>query len=65
MSSEFKCEIQPVLKPSQVAEKFQVTEQTVKNWCREGKIDAFKLPSGEWRIKLTTCEKIMNGGEGS
>lgn len=61
MSSDFKCEIQPVLKPSQVAEKFQVTVQTVKNWCRDGKIDAFKLPSGEWRIKLDTCQKIMNG----
>lgn len=59
--SEFKCEIQPVLKPEQVAEIFQVTVQTVKNWCRDGRIQAFKLPSGEWRIQLDTCEKLIKG----
>jgi len=57
----FSCSIQPVLTPKQVAELFQVSVQTVKNWCREDKIEAFKLPSGEWRIKLNTCEEIIKG----
>lgn len=59
MSSEFKCQIQPVLKPEQVAEIFQVSVQTVKNWCREGRIEAFKLPSGEWRVRADICTKII------
>ena len=58
-----KCTITPVLTPKQVAEIFQVSIQTVKNWCREGKIEAFKLPSGDWRVRADICNKIMEGND--
>jgi len=59
--SGLSCEIQPVLTPKQVADIFKVSVQTVKNWCRSGKIKAIKIPSGEWRVVYKDCEEIIEG----
>lgn len=40
----------PLLTPEQVAEFFQVTPYTVREWLKNGTLSGSK-PTGRWRIK--------------
>jgi excisionase family DNA binding protein len=49
------------LTPSQVANQLGVDRRTVNNWCRAGKLQAFRTPGGHWRIAATEVEKMRRG----
>lgn len=44
-----------------VAETFNVNRETVRRWCREGKIEYIKLPGtkGEYRFSKDNVEKFI------
>ena len=39
-----------LLTTTDVAEILQVSQSTVLNWCRDGRILAIRLPSGQYRV---------------
>ncbi|TMB70116.1 MAG: helix-turn-helix domain-containing protein [Chloroflexi bacterium] len=49
-----------LLTPEQVAERLQVTERTVYDWLRRGKLPALKL-GRLWRIRPEDLEAFLLG----
>lgn len=45
----------------EVARLVGVTNQTVINWCRSGKVKYGQLPSGQFIIPAEEVDKIING----
>ena len=43
-----------------VAEQFQVTPATVRNWVEKGYLHAVRLPSGQRRIPETEVVRMLN-----
>ena len=43
----------------QTAEACQVTDWTVRNWIRAGKLRAVVMPSGRLRIERPELERVM------
>ncbi len=48
-----------MLTPSEVAKQLTVTPATVLRWCHAGKIEAIRLPSGQWRIRQAVVDRIL------
>ena len=46
------------LSTEEVADRFQVDEQTVRRWIKSGKLEAFK-PGREWRIPPAALETLV------
>lgn len=44
--------------PSEVAEHLGVSKQTIWTWIRQGKLDAVKINSRNYRIELETIKKL-------
>jgi len=42
-----------------LAKFFGVTKQTVRGWCKKGKLPAFKIGK-EWKIRVTDLQKIID-----
>ena len=49
-----------LLTPAQVAERLQITERTVYEWIRGGKLTALKL-GRLWRIRQDDLEAFLKG----
>ena len=49
-----------LLTPAQVAERLQITERTVYEWIRGGKLLALKL-GRLWRIRQDELEAFLEG----
>jgi len=49
-----------LLTPTQVAERLQITERTVYEWIRGGKLTALKL-GRLWRIRQDELEAFLEG----
>ncbi len=43
----------------QVARIFHVDYQTVWRWVKAGKVDAFKTPGNQWRVRAAVVEAIL------
>jgi excisionase family DNA binding protein len=39
-----------------------VTDETVREWCRDGRIEAKKLPNGGWRIHRGELDRLKKDG---
>jgi len=39
-----------------------VSVQTLRKWCNEGKIKCVRLPNGHRRIPVEEVRRILNGG---
>jgi excisionase family DNA binding protein len=52
---------EPLLSPTQVAERLQVSEYTAVKWMRQGRIKARKLGKF-WRVKPEDLETFIEGG---
>lgn len=50
-----------LLTATQVAEKLQVSPETVTDWAKNGKIDFIELPSGRYRYREETVTAILAG----
>lgn len=48
-----------LLTPEQVAEFFQVTPYTVREWLKDGKLPGTK-PTGRWRVKQSDVIEFAN-----
>jgi excisionase family DNA binding protein len=47
---------------TEVAELFRIDRKTVAKWCRDGTLDAVRIgEGGDWRIKRTCVDAILNG----
>lgn len=44
----------------QLAKFLKVTKATVRDWCKHGKIPAFKIGK-EWKIRVEDLQKSING----
>ena len=42
----------------ELAKFFGVTEKTIWEWCRDGKLPAFKIGK-EWRVRLSDLNKTI------
>lgn len=49
----------PKLRPDEVARYFDVTDRTVYNWCRDGKIVFEQLPTGIIRIPRVAVIEVI------
>lgn len=59
-----------LLTVEQVAQRWQVHTRTVKRWIADGKLNAVRLPSGRYRIRVADAEAALRdtqpaGDEGS
>jgi len=52
------------LKVSEIARDLRVCEQTVQTWIRLGKLRAFRIPGGAYRIPPTELAKLKMPVEG-
>lgn len=50
--------------PKKVAETFQVTQDTVHNWRRQGLLKGVKI-NGRWRIYRSSVIALANARHGS
>ncbi|MDE1577016.1 MULTISPECIES: helix-turn-helix domain-containing protein [Actinotignum] len=48
-----------LLTTADVANCVGASRISVLNWCKSGKITAFKLPSGKWRIPKSEVDRIL------
>ncbi|WP_420909484.1 helix-turn-helix domain-containing protein [Actinotignum sanguinis] len=48
-----------LLTTADVANCVGASRISVLNWCKSGKITAFKLPSGKWRIPKSELDRIL------
>jgi excisionase family DNA binding protein len=43
-----------------LARFFRVTEETICEWCKDGKLPAFKIGQ-RWRVRVADLQKIIDG----
>jgi excisionase family DNA binding protein len=49
----------PLLKASEVADRFRVTTRTVRRWVNAGQLPGVTLPSGRVRYRQSDVERIL------
>lgn len=54
-------QLSPYLTADQVAEKFGISAEAVRGWARTGKVDAIRLPGGQYRFRREVIEAIERG----
>jgi excisionase family DNA binding protein len=42
-----------------LAEFFQVSLRTIREWCRDGKLPAFKIGK-DWKIRVSDLQKLID-----
>jgi excisionase family DNA binding protein len=42
-----------------LAKFFGITKQTAREWCKKGKLPAFKIGK-EWKIRVTDLQKMID-----
>jgi excisionase family DNA binding protein len=52
-------ETDKILKVEELAKFFGVSRKTVWEWCKQGKLPAFKIGK-EWKIRQSDLQKIIN-----
>ena len=45
---------------NQLARFFRVTEETICEWCKEGKLPAFKIGQ-RWRVRAMDMQRAIDG----
>lgn len=50
------------LSAGQVAERLEVSTETVLRWARDGQIRGFQLPSGRWRFDESSIDELIARG---
>jgi excisionase family DNA binding protein len=46
---------------AEIAERFRVSQQQVRRWCEQGKLDAERTPGGTWRILPPRTVRPLQG----
>jgi excisionase family DNA binding protein len=54
-------QLSPFLTAEQVAERFDVTAETAREWARTGKVPAVRTPGGHYRFRREDIEAIERG----
>gem|GEM_PF-1631126 len=54
-------QVSPYLTAEQVAERFDITAETARAWARSGKVQAIRLPGGQYRFRREDIEAIERG----
>ena len=54
-------QVSPYLTAEQVAERFDITAETARAWARTGKVEAIRLPGGQYRFRREVIEAIERG----
>lgn len=52
---------QKPITPGKAAARLGVDRRTINNWCRDGKLKAFRTPGGHWRIDEAEIERLRRG----
>lgn len=48
------------LKVERVAQMFDVSQYTVRDWLKTGKLNGIKSPGGQWRVTKEEVERFAN-----
>jgi excisionase family DNA binding protein len=48
-----------LLSTAEVAERFEVTPETVRRWAEAGRIAGFRDPGGTWRFRREDIDRIL------
>lgn len=51
----------PYLTATEVAERFRISPESVREWARTEKVPAVRLPGGHYRFRLEDIEAIERG----
>jgi excisionase family DNA binding protein len=54
-------QVPTLLTPPEVAERLGVADETVRQWCKAGRIPALRLPSGRFKIRSEVVDAIERG----
>jgi excisionase family DNA binding protein len=57
-------ELPELLTTAEVAQLLRVSQSTVQRWVQLGQIKAITLPSGGYRIRRETVQKLLQDEEG-
>jgi excisionase family DNA binding protein len=49
----------PLLRTSDIAEMLNVSERTVTNWARSGRIRCVRMPGGQWRFPRSSVRDYL------
>lgn len=50
---------EPLLRTADVAALFQVSDRTVTNWARSGRIGSVRIPGGHWRFPRSEVRLLL------
>lgn len=50
----------PLLRTSDVAALLNVSERTVTNWARRGRIRCVRMPGGQWRFPRSSVREYLD-----
>ncbi len=53
--------VERLLTPQEVADRLVISVLTVKQWCRTGKITAYRIGGSQWRIRSDDFEAFAFG----
>lgn len=48
-----------IYEAEKLAKFFHVTKQTIREWCKKGKIPAFKIGK-EWKVRVADLQKMID-----
>lgn len=54
----------PLLTTGEVAKLLGMSRETVRLWCKTGKLKAIRTPGGQYRIPRSELEKMVEAGRG-
>ena len=52
-------ENEAIYEAEKLAKFFHVTKQTIREWCKKGKIPAFKIGK-EWKVRVVDLQKMID-----
>jgi excisionase family DNA binding protein len=52
-------EKETIYEAERLARFFHVTKQTIREWCKKGKIPAFKIGK-EWKVRVVDLQKMID-----
>jgi excisionase family DNA binding protein len=54
--------VRKLIKPSTLAEQWDLDVSTITRWCREGRLPAYRLFGGDWRIDESKLDAVLQEG---
>lgn len=51
-----------LISAAEAARRYGVNKSTMTRWIKAGKVAAMRTPGGQWRLRATDVERLIQGG---